>query len=100
MTTLWRAPARTFLALLLLLAAGHPLLAQTPGTPAPATPAPPKVAPALISLAEARAIVDAAVAFAREQKICMAVAVVDQSGNLVSSDRMDECSPANTALTD
>ena len=100
MTTFWRAPARTLLALLMLLAAGCPLLAQAPATPAPPAPAPPKVAPALISLAEARAIIDAAVAFAREQKICMAVAVLDQSGNLVSSDRMDECSPANTSLAE
>jgi glc operon protein GlcG len=72
-----------------------PALAQSPaGTP------PPTVVPALISLAEARAIIDGAIAFTRAQNMLMAVVVVDQSGYVVSSDRMDGVSPANTHLAE
>ena len=81
-------------ALLLGVAAVRPASAQAPAAPSPAA------APALISLAEARAIIEAAEAFAREQKSCMAAVVVDQSGNVVSSDRMDECSFGNTHLAE
>ena len=42
-----------------------------------------------ISLAEARVIIDTAVAFARERNLAMAVIVVDSSGNPVASERMD-----------
>ena len=45
--------------------------------------------PSSISLAEARVIIDAAVAFARERNLPMAVIVVDSSGNPVASERMD-----------
>jgi uncharacterized protein GlcG (DUF336 family) len=48
-----------------------------------------------ISLAEARVIMDAAIAFARERKLAMAVVVVDSSGNRIASERMDGVSPAN-----
>ncbi len=58
-------------------------LAQAPAAPAIAYP------PPSISLAEARAIIDGAIAFAREENMRMAVVVVDQSGNVVSADRMD-----------
>ena len=46
----------------------------------------------LISLQEARVIIDAAVAYTRELKLRMAVVVVDQSGNLISADRMEDAS--------
>jgi glc operon protein GlcG len=63
-------------------------------------PAPPTVVWSLISLAEARVIIDAATAFARDQKMVMAVAVVDQAGNAVSVDRMDGSSFGNTHLAE
>jgi uncharacterized protein GlcG (DUF336 family) len=90
------AQAVAILALVLLAAAGRPAAAQAPTT---ATPAP-TAAPALMSLAEARAIVQAAEDFARGRNACMAVVVVDQSANVVSSDRMDACSPSNTHLAE
>ena len=67
----------------LMAAASHPSLAQGPGAQRPNYP------PPLISLAEARAIVDGAVGYAREANMRMAVVVVDQSGNVISADRMD-----------
>ena len=67
------------------------LSAQPSRAQAPATPAAPTIAYAApsISLTEARAIIDGATAFAREANLRMAVVVVDQAGNVVSSDRMD-----------
>jgi uncharacterized protein GlcG (DUF336 family) len=56
-------------------------------------PAPPsKLAAPLITLAEARVIIDG-----RQRNVLMAVTVVDAAGNPVSSDRMDGVS-ANNAL--
>jgi uncharacterized protein GlcG (DUF336 family) len=95
-SSLTRAQAVAILTLGLLAAAGGPATAQAPTT---ATPAP-TAAPALMSLAEARAIVQAAEDFARGRNACMAVVVVDQSANVVSSDRMDACSPSNTHLAE
>lgn len=46
----------------------------------------------LISLTEARAIVDGAITYARDQNMRMAVVVVDQSGHPVAADRMDGAS--------
>jgi glc operon protein GlcG len=69
--------------LTLLLMVGRVALAQ-----APAQPVRPSVAP-LISLAEARVIVEGAEAFARDGKMRGAVVVVDTSGNLISADSMD-----------
>jgi uncharacterized protein GlcG (DUF336 family) len=71
------------LSLSLTLLPARPGLAQAPAAPAIAYP------PPSISLAEARAIIDGATAFAREGNMRMAVVVVDQSGNIVSGDRMD-----------
>src|SRR5262249_48030870 len=45
--------------------------------------------PPLISLPEARAIIEGAIAYAREANLRMAVVVVDHAGNVVSADRMD-----------
>jgi uncharacterized protein GlcG (DUF336 family) len=67
---------------LLLLASSHPGLAQAPAPP-------PALAPPLISLAEARVIIDGALAFTRGQNLNMAVVVVDAAGNMVSADKMD-----------
>jgi uncharacterized protein GlcG (DUF336 family) len=65
-------------------------LAQAPAPqgPAAAAPAIAYAAPS-ISLAEARAIIEGAIAFTRERNLRMAVVVVDQVGNVVSADRMD-----------
>lgn len=49
----------------------------------------PDLPPASISLAEARALIEGAIAYARDVKLSMAVAVVDAAGNVVSADRMD-----------
>jgi uncharacterized protein GlcG (DUF336 family) len=69
--------------LALQLAAGQVGHAQTPA-PAPR----PELAPS-ITLAEARAIIEGAIAFARENNRHMAVVVVDSYGNRVSADSMD-----------
>ena len=66
-----------------ILSSAHPSLAQAPAPQRAEYPAP------LISHAEVRAIIDGAIAYAREGNMRMAVAVVDQSGNVVSADRMD-----------
>lgn len=61
--------------------------------PAPASHLPPPS----ITLAEARIIIDGAIAYARSQNAVMAVTVVDTAGNPVASERMDGVSPANIA---
>lgn len=72
-------PTIAITSVLLILASGYSGLAQTPAPP-------PTLAPPLISLAEARVIIDGAVAFTRDQNLNMAVVVVDAAGNLVSAD--------------
>ncbi len=63
--------------------------------PAP-IPAPPSAAlPPSVSLKEARTIIEGAIAYAMERNVLMAAVVVDQAGNVVSSDRMDGVSFAN-----
>jgi glc operon protein GlcG len=56
---------------------------------------PPKALVPSITLAEARVIIEAAIAFSREQNMRMAVVVVDSAGNVVSGDRMDGASLQN-----
>ena len=57
--------------------------------PAP-IPAPPSVLPPpSITLAEARAIIDGAIAYARQRNTAMAAIVVDTAGNPIASERMD-----------
>ena len=75
--------------LILLSVAVSPGLAQAPA------PARLENPPPLISLAEARAIVEGAIAYARDANLRMAVVVVDQAGNVVSADRMDGASLQN-----
>lgn len=79
--------------LLLILAWGYSGFAQTPAPP-------PTLAPPLISLAEARVIIDGAVAFTRDQNLNMAVVVVDAAGNLVSADKMDGTTINNTRFAE
>ena len=66
-----------------ILSLAHPSLAQAP------TPQRAEYPPPLISLGEARAIIDGAIAYTREGNMRMAVVVVDASGNVISADRMD-----------
>jgi glc operon protein GlcG len=75
---------RIALSLALLLAAERAGFAQAPAP----EPAMPDFAPS-ISLAEARAIVEGAIAYAHDNNLRLAVAVVDSYGNLVSADIMD-----------
>jgi glc operon protein GlcG len=79
-------------AVVLVFALPDSSLAQAP----PPIPAPPsKLAAPSITLAEARVIVDGAIAYARQRNVVMAVMVVDAAGNPVSSDRMDGVSANN-----
>ncbi len=73
------------------LAIGTVLLLATAGTAVAQAPAPAPLAYPVpqLTLAEARAIIEGAIAYARESNMRMAVAVVDHAGNIVSSDRMD-----------
>jgi uncharacterized protein GlcG (DUF336 family) len=54
-----------------------------------APPSNPIVSSSSIALAEARIIIEGAVVYARNLKMRMAVAVLDDGGHLVSMDRMD-----------
>jgi uncharacterized protein GlcG (DUF336 family) len=56
---------------------------------------PPAAPEQLISLAEARAIIDGAIAYAREKNMRMGVAVVDIGGETITADRMDGASSRN-----
>ena len=59
------------------------------GSEPTAPPANPIVSSSSIPLAEARIIIEGAVAYARNLKMRMSVAVLDDGGHLVSVDRMD-----------
>ena len=52
----------------------------------------PVAPPTALSLQEARVIIDAAVAYAREQKLRMTVVILDDAGQLISADRMEGAS--------
>jgi uncharacterized protein GlcG (DUF336 family) len=56
---------------------------------------PPAAPVQLLSLAEARAIIDGAIAYARGKNMRMGVAVVDTGGETISADRMDDASSRN-----
>jgi uncharacterized protein GlcG (DUF336 family) len=81
------------MASLLLSWSSCPGLAQAPAPP-------PALAPPLISLAEARVIIDGAMEFTRGQNLNMAVVVVDAAGNLVSADKMDGTTINNTRFAE
>jgi len=83
------SPMRAFAtASLLLISAGRGV-AQAPAAP------PPALAPPLLSLAEARTIIDGALEFTRSQSLNMAIVVVDAAGNPVSADKMDGAAVSN-----
>ena len=84
--------AATALALTLTLAltAGAASAQTVAQPPAPAPPAAPPAYGAPISLAEAEALIDRAVAASRARGFRMAVAVVEPSGELVAFARMDD----------
>ena len=84
----------TVLALSMLLVAGSASFAQAPAERPPEMPA------QLISTAEARSIIDGAMAYARERNMRMGVVVVDQSGDVVSGDRMDGASGRNVRFAE
>jgi uncharacterized protein GlcG (DUF336 family) len=75
-------PGLAIASLVLQLMSGTVSFAQAPGPPPPLTPA-------QISLAEARVIIEGAIAFARDANLRMSVVVLDQAANVVSSSRMD-----------
>jgi len=83
------------MAALLVIAGGARSLAQAPTPPAP--PAPP---PELISVAEAHAIIDGAVVYAREKNWRMGVVVLDTSGDIVAGERMDGASGRNVKFAE
>lgn len=91
----WISHRRTsaFATTLLLCVFHAPSFAQSGGPPPPLTPAP-------ISLAEARAIIDGAIAFAHEANLRMAVVVLDQATNMVASARMDGAGLQNIHLAE
>jgi uncharacterized protein GlcG (DUF336 family) len=87
--------ARFCTAVLVIAASASPGFAASapPAVPAPA-PASSLPAPT-ITLAEARAIIDGAVAYAQQHNALMAATVVDNAGNTIASERMDGVSPNN-----
>jgi uncharacterized protein GlcG (DUF336 family) len=60
----------------------------------------PAAPPQLISRAEVRAILDGAIAYATEKGTLMGVAVVDTSGELIASDRMDGAASRNVRFAE
>ncbi len=72
------------LTMLLTLGLGHAGLAQSLAPP-----------PQLISAAEARVIIDGAIAYAREKNTAMGVVVLDSSGEIVAGERMEGASGRN-----
>jgi glc operon protein GlcG len=81
----WSWPAVALSALALTLGLSHAVWAQAPAAraPAPALPA------QTISLAEAHAIMDGAIAYARANNLRLGVAVLDASGEMVAAEHMD-----------
>src|SRR5258705_2085937 len=59
-------------------------------SPVSAQERPPAAPAQLLSLAEARAIIDGAIAYSSAKNMRMGVAVVDVGGDLLSGDRMDD----------
>ncbi|HEY6259805.1 MAG TPA: heme-binding protein [Xanthobacteraceae bacterium] len=88
-------PSSAAIAALLVLAAASNSPAQSPPPAAP--PAPPAD---LISVAEAHAIIEGAVAYAREKNWRMGVVVLDTSGDIVAGERMDGASGRNVKFAE
>jgi uncharacterized protein GlcG (DUF336 family) len=68
--------------------------------PVSAQERPPAAPGQLLSLAEARAIIDGAIAYSRAKNTTMGVAVVDVGGDILSSDRMDGGSSRNVRFAE
>jgi uncharacterized protein GlcG (DUF336 family) len=81
--------AIVILASFLTLAIGETSSAQSPAPPAD-----------LISAAEAHAIIEGAIAYAREKNTRMGVVVVDTSGDIVAGERMDGASGRNVRFAE
>jgi len=75
---------------LILAALAAPVLAQTPPTAPPAAAPSPPAYGAPISLAEAEALIDRAIAASATRGFRMAIAIVEPSGELVAFARMDD----------
>ena len=71
-----------------------PVLAQAPAEKPPAMPS------QALSTAEARAIVEGAIAYAREKGTRMGVVVVDAAGDQISGERMDGASSRNVRFAE
>ncbi len=69
-------------------------------SPVSAQERPPAAPAQLLSLAEARAIIDGAIAYAAAKNMRMGVAVVDVGGDVISGDRMDEGSSRNVRFAE
>jgi len=61
---------------------------------------PPSMPPQLLSLAEARAIIDGAIDYSRSTNRVMGVAVVDTGGETIASARMDGASSRNVRFAE
>jgi uncharacterized protein GlcG (DUF336 family) len=72
------------------------ILASSPGfTQTASTPRPTPAIPAQITLAEARVIIDGAIAYASEANLRASVVILDEATNVVSSARMDGVGVSN-----
>jgi uncharacterized protein GlcG (DUF336 family) len=89
MNMLRQSSSRAILISLLFLTLG---LGRASFAQSPAPPAPPAE---LISAAEAHAIIEGAIAYAREKNTRMGVVVLDTSGEMVAGERMDGASGRN-----
>jgi uncharacterized protein GlcG (DUF336 family) len=78
MSVLRQSSSRAILILALFLTLGRASFAQSPMLPA-----------ALISVAEAHAIIEGAVASAREKNARLGIVVLDESGEFLAGERMD-----------
>jgi uncharacterized protein GlcG (DUF336 family) len=81
------------LALSALMTVAVPVACGAAPAPIPAPGS--KLPPPSILLAEAKTIIDGAIAYARDRNVVMAAIVVDTAGTVVASERMDGVSPAN-----
>ena len=95
MTMFMRCLSQAIAIVCLALTLGGLVDARAAQAPAPIPAPASKLPPPSISLADARAIIDGAVAYARERNVLMAAIVVDSAGNAVASERMDGVSANN-----
>lgn len=84
------ADARTLFAAIVVMALSG-MFGNTANLSAADAPRP-LARPTALSLREARVIIDAAVAYARDKKLTMTVVILDEEGQLISADRMEGAS--------